>query len=201
MTSPITLERWKEAQIAEHKHHADGVFVPDMSNPTFSHYHRGYTHYFRYLGMSFDLQGKSVIEIGPAKAAALGYCENLGKCYIIEPTVWPDTLEFYKSKGITMIHEPAETAKLPVVDEVWILNLLQHVIDPALIVKRCMEVSKTIRFFEPIDTPANDAHPHVLTRDFFVSLFGNDVVKDYVGGSAGPGFHGANCCYGVYTKP
>jgi len=196
----VSKNRWLQAQAAERPFHDSNTFVGNDTDRDFVHYQATYKKYFEYLGLEFDLKGKSVIEIGPARMPTLTYCSGYSPSYIIEPLAWLGSDEWFNPKGIQFIREPAEDAIMPVVDEVWIFNLLQHVMDPVKIIEKSKAAAKTIRFFEPIDTTTDDAHPHILTKQFFVDMFGNDCVKDYVGGHGGQGFHGADCSYGVYES-
>jgi 2-polyprenyl-3-methyl-5-hydroxy-6-metoxy-1,4-benzoquinol methylase len=87
------------------------------------------------------------------------------------------------------------------VDEAWLFNVLEHVIDPTEIINLCKKNCKIIRFFEPDGHGGKDAaHPHCITFDYLESQFGEGCVKRYVGGTVKKNFHGANCSYGVWIK-
>lgn len=188
MIQPITQERWQQAQIAEAGYHAN-------SQATAEHYRRSYEIYFRYLGMSFDQEGKTVAEVGPAEYPALAYCQNvLG--IVIEPLVTENLVRTVAARNFTWLSQPLEViADIAEADEVWILNVLQHVIDPELFVSKCKQIAPVIRFFEPIDFGTSDCHPHTFTIDDFIRWFGH--AERYKGGSD-EGFHTADCAYGTW---
>tara|TARA_R110002153_G_C13168893_1_gene483884 strand:+ start:95 stop:703 length:609 start_codon:yes stop_codon:yes gene_type:complete len=187
----ISHERWVQAQNQERKEH-----LLDFDTAK-NHYKTAYGHYFSYLNIEKDLKNKSILEIGPAKIAGLLFCENYKDSFIIEPTIYDDCLPFYDQE-ITFIHEAAETCDMPHVDEVWLLNILQHTINPSLIIERCKKYSNTIKFFEPINTGINTAHPHSFTLEYYKEKFGENV-NHYVGGTIKRAFHGHECAYGVWT--
>lgn len=194
MKTPISKNRWEEAQIGEKIYH-----IAESIEKSYNHYRDTYGHYFKYLGIEKDLAGKSIVEIGPGRIAGLLFCHNYSKSYIIEPTEYEDIDHLYQSKDLEIIKETTEECEFPKVDEVWIFNLMQHVQDPDLLIKKCKENSKIIRFFEPTDLPINNEHPFSFSKQDFEDYFGN-CVFDYEP-SGIPGFHGAKCVYGVYKNP
>lgn len=190
----ISIEEWRSAQKYEKPYHETVSFEQNLA-----HYENVYKIYFSYVGLDFDLKGKSLIEIGPAKIPALYFCSNYLQSYIIEPLVFEDAESFLsKMNNVSFIREPAELCNFPEVNEAILFNLLQHVIDPKTIIERCKKYAKTIRFFEPINTGYDHAHLHAFNIEFFENEFGKENVKLYKGGSAGPGFHSQDCAYGVY---
>ena len=191
LKEPITQERWEEAQIGEKKFHDDVD-----TEISYSNYMEAYKYYFKYLEIDTDLKGKSIIEIGPAKFAALLYCNNFSKSYIVEPTNYDNIDSYYNGKNIEFIRELYEDCDSPKVDEVWIFNLMQHVKNPESLIEKAKKSSKVIRFFEPIDLPTNLEHPFSFSEEDYRKYFG-DCVKIYT--SIGePNFHGAQCAYGIY---
>jgi len=194
MKEPISRERWEEAQIGEKLYH-----IQEPVEMSYEHYRNTYKNYFEYLGIDKDLKGKKIMEIGPGRISGLLFCENYSKSYIIEPTEYEDIDYLYEGKNLEIIKKTVEETDLPEVDEVWIFNLLQHVQNPDLLVSKCKEVSKIIRFFEPIDLPTNLEHPFTFSKNDFITYFGS-CVTDYEP-SGIPGFHGARCVYGIYSNP
>lgn len=188
----ITLERWREAQEAERSlHNAD-------KNNNHNHYKNTYENYFRLLELGFNLHGLSVTEIGPADYPALRYCENYTHSVIIEPMPSKE-LEVFCDGKISLITEPLELINtLPATTEVWLFNVMQHIIDPDIFISKCKEIGKRIRFFEPINYPTSVHHPHQFTVDDFRKWFG-DCTKLYKGGAL-PGFHESDCAYGVFIN-
>ena len=196
MSIPITKERWLEAQISERSLQND-----EFDDKFVKHSRTAYLKYVGYTGLTngFDMVGRSIVEIGPSKVPGLYFCTNISHSYMIEPLVFEDSAKALSSrKDLSFIRDPAETCEFPKADEAWLFNVLQHVIDPIKIIERCKENVKVIRFFEPIDTGCDLAHPHTFNFDFFARHFGQDNVKYFIGGSGGQGFHGNNCAYGVY---
>jgi len=196
MNERISQERWETAQKNEF-HHIE-------KNEAIKHYENTYGNYFRFTGVDKNLNGKSIVEIGPAKVAALCFCNNYAHSFIIEPTIYPDMVDFYKSfENITMIHEAAETCIFPKTDEAWLFNVLEHTIDPTEIVNLCKKNCDVIRFFEPLDRGGRDeCHPHNMTREYMESQFGEKNIKIYGGVEffKPVGFHQADCLYGIWRK-
>jgi hypothetical protein len=188
----IDDQRWNEAQQAEKPHH-----IADSLSHSYTHYDKIYDMYFQYLNIEKqNLKQKSIAEIGPARIPGLFFCKNYSKSYVIEPTYYPETDEYYRGKNIVRIFEKAENCKFPQTDEIWLLNLLQHVQDPDKLIALCKKNAKTIKFFEPIDYPISVEHPFTFSFEDYVEYFGNSV-KRY---TPVPGFHQANCVYGVYEN-
>ena len=189
------MERWNIAQNIEKICH-EGVL-----SELIKHYTSVYKIYFKLVDLPEDLNlnGKSIMEIGPAKISAISICQNYKQSYVIEPIIY-DTGDYYTDKSnINFIREPAETCFFPNVDEVWLFNILQHVINPVKIINNCKKYSKIIRFFEPIDWEINDAHPHKFDINFYKTHFGLNNTHLYVGNSIS-NFHSSNCAYGVYKN-
>lgn len=184
MIQAITKERWQQAQIAEAAWFAN-------SQESVETYRRSFECYFRYLGMSFNQEGKTIVEPGCAAFPAVGYCVDV-QSIIIEPLYYRE-LESFQGQWIQTPLE--EMDSLPSGDEVWILNCLQHVIDPELFVEKCKQIAPVIRFFEPIDFGISDCHPHAYSIDDFIRWFGH--AERYHGGSD-EGFHTADCAYGTW---
>lgn len=181
--------RWRAAQEAERRFHNE-TFEQGLQ-----HYRESYAQYFKHLGIDYDLKGKNIVEIGPADFPALAYCHNLGKdCLIIEPM----PSEHLKRFNIPIITDLAEDAEYTA-DEVWLFNVLQHVIDPGKIIERAKKQASVIRFFEPINYGTDDCHLWNLTFDMFKEWFGN-AVQHYPAGQPVKNFHTWECAYGVWTK-
>lgn len=199
---PINLKRWELAQIAEREQHtmshAEGLL----------HYGKAYQNVFKMVGLGNDLHGLNVIEIGPADFPALQTCINFNGV-IIEPMPSPYLEQICKEKGITLVREPFETVGISTdlllrekgMIEIWLFNVMQHVIYPNQFILRAKQIADRIRYFEPIDQPITTYHPHTYSLKDYQEWFGdrNNVVNLYVGGSI-PGFHTADCAYGCWIK-
>lgn len=189
MTEPISHDRWLAAQAAERTFHTETF------EEGYAHYNDSYRQYFQHLGIVYDLQNKNIVEIGPADFPALAYCINRGNsCFIIEPM----PSEHLKRFSIFILAMMAEDA-IYEADEVWLFNVLQHVVDPYKIVERAKAQSKVIRFFEPINYGTNECHPWNLTMAMFKEWFG-DSVKHYPAGQNVQNFHTWECAYGIWRK-
>jgi hypothetical protein len=188
--TPIKKERWVEAQIEEKIHH-----MHENVDASVNRWGEIYNFYFRYLDIDTNLENKTILEIGPAKIAALIYCNNYGPSFIVEPTKYEDTEHLYVDKPITFIRDTYEDCESPVVDEIWLFNVLQHIVDPDSFIEKCKKSAKIIKFFEPINTPIEVHHPHSFTFDEYVKYFG-DSVKLYNGSTEI--YHTADCVYGIY---
>lgn len=194
----ITPERWAEAQAAERGHH-------NFNEPEgIVHYQRIYETVFRFVGLGKNLEGLSVIEVGPADFPALRYCANMGGySLIVEPMPSEYLEKWCRDLQIPLLAMPFEEIDLEqaapeIFKEVWLFNVMQHIIDPDRFIEKAKALGHRIRFFEPINYPVSVHHPHAYTLEDFVNWFGNDCVNLYKGGSV-PGFHQADCAYGVYT--
>lgn len=187
--SNITNERWQQAQIAERQQHKMGF------NEGIGHYFWAYRNYFKYLGIERNQQYKYILEIGPADFPALMFCENF-RGAIIEPMPSPFLSEICSRCNIALITRQVEIFHLPKSDEIWLFNIMQHVQNPDEFVNKCKESAETIRFFEPIDQPTCEYHPHTFSKDDYVKWYGG--VQNYT--DRLPGFFDADCVYGIWKR-
>lgn len=162
------------------------------------HFRNVYDNYFKYLEIKKDLQHKRILEIGPANFPALAFCYNYADSYIIEPMASEYLLKCIYGKNIMRYQHPAEDITLPENDihEVWLFNVLQHVIDPAIILNKCMIAVKTIRFFEPINQGIDGQHLHNFTIEYFEDFF-KQKVNHFPKHQEIPRFHNGECAYGI----
>lgn len=185
----IDQDTWLKAQAAERRFHNESF------DEGVEHYRQSYEQYFRYLEIDSNLWGKNIVEIGPADFPALAYCINRGSfSHIIEPM----PSDHLKRFSIPIASQCAEDAEYKA-DEVWLFNVLQHVIDPHKIVERAKQQSNVIRFFEPINYGIDECHPWNLTMEMFKEWFG-DCVQHYPAGQQVTNFHTWECAYGIWTK-
>lgn len=192
MTEPISIERWQQAQRAERSLHKMGF------NEGIGHYFWSYRNYFRCLGIEQDQKGKSIIEIGPADVPALMFCYNYQGA-IIEPMPSTFLHETARRLNISVLSRPVEQmVELPKANEIWLLNIMQHVIDPELFIIKCKQAAKCIRFFEPINQPTCEHHPHTFSADDLARWYGADTIKQY--NDKLPGFFDDICVYGVWEN-
>jgi hypothetical protein len=190
LKTEITQERWLEAQNGEILHH-----INESLESSYAHYGDIYEKYFNYLDITKDLNNKSIMEIGPARFAGLLYCNNYNKSYIVEPLTFEGVKPYYDGKNIEFINEIYEDCDSPTVDEIWFLNVLQHVKNPDHLIEKAKKHSKVIKFFEPINTEINNEHPFSFSEEDYKYYFG-DSVKLYTPNDVN--FHNAFCVYGIY---
>lgn len=188
--SAITHDRWLEVQKAEAPHHTG------EKDRLLSIYKESYRQYFKWLGIDTDLKGKKIIEIGCANIPALYFCENY-EGVIIEPMPSLILEELTKDMPVTLLKEPAEYVDLKGYDEVWLFNVLQHVIDPALLISNMKRSAKTIRYFEPVNTDICTYHPHAFTMSDFEGWFD---PPNYYPATSAKNFHTHECSYGVWSR-
>lgn len=114
----------------------------------------------------YDLAGKSVLDIGGGPTSLLLKCENRHNwsCRIVDPCNYPSWVQSRydtaKIRYSQLRGEDLET--LPIYDEVWVYNVLQHTQDPELIIKNAKQIAPVLRIFEWIDLPAHEGHPQEL---------------------------------------
>lgn len=136
-------------------------------------------------GPHIDCQGKTILDVGGGPVSLLLKCINLKKGVVIDPLSYPKwTIDRYKTAGIDFKALPGEEIPLDTVyDEVWAYNLLQHVIDPAEIVRRMRKVSKIIRVFDWLEIGVAKGHPHNLTEEKMNEWYGGEgkVEKARIG--------------------
>lgn len=183
MIEAISNERWQEAQAAE-------IAVVSYDEESSR---RSYAHIFDYLGMSFEQNGRYIVEVGCGAYPAVSFCRN-AVAVAIEPLSFPSRPPI----GVRWIQSALEDIPLrdlPQANEVWLFNCLQHVRDPELVIERSKEMAPTIRFFEPVEYPTCVYHPHTFTQSDFERWFG-DSVKRYT--DRLPGFFDGDCCYGTW---
>ncbi|KKS77420.1 MAG: hypothetical protein UV51_C0007G0018 [Candidatus Woesebacteria bacterium GW2011_GWC1_42_9] len=150
--------------------------------------------------MDFHQPNKTILEIGCSDYPALFYCDSYKNGYIIEPQQNDILKTLCATQGIVILPGVAEDVPFPEVDEVWIFNLLQHVMDPALIISKSKAASRIIRFFEPINCkPLDIGHLHDFDLDYFNSSF-SGCAKHYPSNPNAEKFHAHECAYGVWEK-
>lgn len=115
----------------------------------------------------YDMDGKSVLDIGGGPVSILLKCVNVENATVVDPCVYPKwTRDRYRSAGIKVVERPAEDYRPRTqFDEVWIYNCLQHTIDPEKIVRQARQYGEVLRMFEWLETPACEGHPHTLHAD------------------------------------
>ncbi len=209
----ISMDRWHEAQRAEREFHDKMSFEQGRA-----HYANSNKHYFFMLDIDpLQILGKKIMEVGPADFPALTYTLGFAHGIIVEPMPSENLRrsireysalverEFYEDPKFTIIQKPmeevgdaTEDSIIAPIDEIWLLNVVQHVIDPNLFIQKAKALAPVIRFFEPILTEIEVYHPHTFDMDYFRQQFG-DCTRHFPGGVF-PGFHSAECAYGIWRR-
>lgn len=174
-------DTWEKAQVQEAKYWGNCY-----SAATFSELQKQYV-YAREMGLEsfadvygdFDLQGKSILDVGGGPWSILLRSYNYSRAVVADPlAVPPSVLRRYKNYGIDFQSTPGE--KLDTndhFDEVWIYNVLQHVIDPAEIIKRIQNLATRVRIFEWVYIPTDTCHPHLLTPEGLSNWFSGSRIE------------------------
>ena len=123
----------------------------------------------------FDLQGKSILDVGGGAVSLLLKCINHKGSVVVDPLPMPKwVVERYTLAGIKFLNFPAEQMRFDknAFDEAWIYNCLQHTESPKRIVQNTRYAAKITRVFEWLDTPISDGHIHSLTEEDMNVWFG-----------------------------
>jgi hypothetical protein len=143
---------------------------------------------------TYDLGGRSVIDIGGGPVSILLKCINFSFGIIIDPGKFPQwTIDRYEAHGLRYVRRKGEEMDgKQYADEAWIYNVLQHCDDPALVIEKAKASAKTIRLFEWIDIPPYDGHPHMLTQDGLEEWLGGGgfATNLHENGAVGRAFYG-----------
>jgi hypothetical protein len=142
---------------------------------------------------SFDAGGKSIIDIGGGPCSVLLKFVNLGPfATVVDPGPWPQwAIDRYLAADIGFARECGEDLDkilMPQADLALIYNVLQHCIDPALVIAKARACAKGLRMFEWIDLSAHEGHPHELKADLLNEWAGREgrIIE----------LKGENECYG-----
>ncbi len=147
---------------------------------------------------NIDFHGKSILDIGAGPTSLLLKSFNYSKATALDPLMdkFPSWVkDRYKSVGIEPVAMPAEEIDPNwKYDEALIYNVLQHTIDPELIIQKALRVGKIVRIFEWLDVPTDDKHPHLLKREKLDKWLGKPGMVEAVNE---PYMFSADCYYNV----
>ena len=154
----------------------------------------------------FDLQGKSILDIGGGAYSLLLKCVNHKDSMVTDPLMfeYPKWVtERYKEAGInytSLAGEEILEAKEDNInddlkidfDEVWIYNVLEHTYDPKKIIENALELSKVVRIFEWLNTPPSEGHPQTLKEKELNEWLGGEGKTEVIkrGRANGLGYYG-----------
>ena len=174
----ITLERWQEAQDAEQKTWNKDTWTEDRD--WYDYYrNQAIERYGSILGVSNnDLQHKSILDIGGGCTSMLPYFTNFSYALIVDPLgIDESVMSLYVENNISVQRSRAEdfldNYSGVLFDEVWIYNVLQHVLEPEKILRKLYKVTRKLRIGEPLEVPTDTHHPYRLTRDWMI-----DIIKE-----------------------
>lgn len=134
--------------------------------------------YAKYMGIkeilwSFDVENKSILDIGGGPCSMLLKARNLKRGKVVDPIEWPLWVkERYKHNKIELQTELGENINEKNWDEVWIYNCMQHAVDAAKLLDNAKNSAKVLRIFEWIDIPAHEGHPIELTEQLLNDCLG-----------------------------
>lgn len=112
--------------------------------------------------------GRRIIDVGGGPVSPLLKTVQLRHgSMVLDPGEYPEWTRLrYESAGIEVVRERAEdwlhAAPAQSYDECWMMNCLQHTVDPERIVAGMRSAARTIRVFEWIETAPVLGHPHQL---------------------------------------
>lgn len=143
----------------------------------------------------YDLGGRSVIDLGGGPVSMLLKTINGGHMTVIDPCQYPAwTQDRYEENGIELVRENAETYVSDVrYDEAWCYNVLQHVVDPEMVIATARRHAPLLRIFEWLETAPTEGHPHTLHADELNRWIGATGEIGYVdeNGAVGLAYWGA----------
>lgn len=149
---------------------------------------------------SYDVEGKSIIDIGGGPVSLLLKCVNLGTAVVADPAQYPDwVIERYRAHGVSYWKRPGEelAGEKASFDEAWIYNVLTHVDDPSRVIQAAWACAPRIRIFDWIDQDPYPGHPQRLTQEGLEQDLGSPgfVSQLAENGAVGRAF------YGVFDRP
>lgn len=115
----------------------------------------------------YDLEGKSVLDIGGGAVSILLKCINIEQGYVVDPCEYPEWVRdrYRKLQILCARYKGEDLARHPSTDEVWIYNVLQHVENPKKVVKNALRIGKIVRLFEWLEVEKDDGHINILHRE------------------------------------
>jgi len=143
MPQEITKQRWESAQTEELRDHIYGSYDLNF-------YKNIYNNIFSLLEMNpNEFEEKTIAEIGPALYPCLADIKT-NKSIAVEPLydLFPLHIkQLYIKNNISCISEPLEKIQDDQFecDEIWVFNVMQHIIDPNLFINKCISFFKIFR--------------------------------------------------------
>jgi len=202
LISSIDETRWDDAQSMELWHMHRDTAKEDC------HEHGTNVIFKEHFNLNYkkDFIGKTIVESGGGRFPHVAFCGGVKRKISVEPLyrkLDDYCKQFQNNMGIEVIEcgfEAYEPENGLDIDEVWFFNVLQHVRDPELHIKKAKEISKAVRVFEPINVPTDTAHPHMFDIEFFEHFFPESEVKKYIPDPKFAPFFGTECAYLEWVK-
>lgn len=148
------------------------------------------------MGIGFNLQGRSVVDIGAGPVSMLLKCEDFNDSAVVDPLLreFPSWVRArYREAGIAPICIRGEDLDLTGFDEAWIYNVLTHTDDPGLIIENARAAANWVRIFEWLEIPARQGHPQTLHFDQMNEWLGGTGMCGHINqnGAVGLAYWGA----------
>ena len=129
----------------------------------------------------FDMSGASIIDIGGGPVSLLLKCVNFTGTVLDPGSSYPSWVyDRYTSLGIQYIVEVGENLNVTGFDEAWIMDSLQHTVNPELVLRNAKKVAKIVRIFEWINTVSSRFSPHIITEAFVNRVLGIKGTVEYL---------------------
>lgn len=145
---------------------------------------------------TYDLGGRSVIDVGGGPVSILLKCINYSRAIVIDPCGYPDWIrERYREAGevgIILVNQCAEDmyGEGLRVNEVWIYNVLQHVIDPEAVISSAKKICDVIRIVDFVGTKKDEKHLHSLDACELDDWLGGIGTVEYISQFDADVYHG-----------
>lgn len=144
---------------------------------------------------TFDMGGKSVLDIGGGPSSFLLRCINVHGS-VLDPCDYPHWVrQRYDAAKIWHLQARGEDVDDLKVDEVWMYNLLQHVEDPEKIVRNARKMGKLVRCFDWLEQGVLPGHPQNLTEETMNQWFGGTGTVEMIDENGATG----KCYYGNFS--
>lgn len=146
----------------------------------------------------YDLEGRSVIDIGGGPVSILLKCRNGDRLTVLDPLEVPGWVRArYALAGIELRQVAAEEFDDPFVwDEAWLYNVLQHVQDPKALIENAWRHARRIRIIDFPYTDPHPGHPHRLEPEELDEWLGGKGTVEVLDEN---GLHGY-VYYGVFER-
>jgi hypothetical protein len=184
-TSAIGYPRWREAQQAEHAYWYPAAPMDRQRRRQEERERMAW--YAGTLGLPApELASRSVLELGAGPqglVTAFPGASGIRRIAVEPMPLEPEDLARYVLAGVALVQCPAESYRGEPVDEVWMTNVLQHVIDPVAVLRTARQHARQrVRLVEWVRVPESVVHPHVITVDLVHEMFADWVLERHLTG-------------------